>query len=123
MTVGDIIGHITELRGQQYDTETLTAWLSELEGQIVDEVINLAEGEEREFSPFDFNTDWEKQLAAPARFMDVYTNYLMAKIDFHNQESERYNNDVVMYQAAYDRYCAWYIRTHKMKKIAAFSRF
>ena len=37
MTVGKIIGYMTELRGQEYDTETLTAWLSELEGQLIDE--------------------------------------------------------------------------------------
>lgn len=123
MTVGKIIGYMTELRGQEYDTETLTAWLSELEGQLIDEIVNLAEGVQVEFKPFNYNTDWDKQLSAPDRFMDVYTNYLMAKIDFHNQESERYNNDVVMYQAAYDQYAAWYIRSHKLKKSAMFSRF
>lgn len=123
MTVGQVISHITELRGQQYDTETLAAWLSELEGQIIDEIVNLADGVQIDFKPFDFNIDWEKSLMAPERFADVYTNYLMAKIDFHNQESERYNNDVVMYQAAYDRYAAWYIRSHKLKKSVMFSRF
>ena len=123
MTVGQVISHITELRGQQYDTETLAAWLSELEGQIIDEIVNLADGVQIDFKPFDFNIDWEKSLMAPERFADVYTNYLMAKIDFYNQESERYNNDVVMYQAAYDRYAAWYIRSHKLKKSVMFSRF
>ena len=123
MTVGKIIGYMSELRGQEYDTEPLTARLSELEGQLIDEIVNLAEGVQVEFKPFNYNTDWDKQLSAPDRFMDVYTNYLMAKIDFHNQESERYNNDVVMYQAAYDQYAAWYIRSHKLKKSAMFSRF
>ena len=123
MTVGQVIGHITELRGQQYDTETLTAWLSELEGQIIDEIVNLADGVQIEFKPFNFNTDWENLLMVPDRFMDVYTNYLMAKIDFHNQESERYNNDVVMFNSSYDAFAGWFRRKHIPKKGKSFTKF
>lgn len=123
MTLGKLIETITELRGQQYDTELLTGWLNELEGQIVEEVINQAEGFDLKFVPLDYVTDSERMLAVPDRFRDVYVNYLLAKIDFANQETERYNNDVAMYNSVYDSYCAWFLREHRPKRKTYFSRF
>lgn len=123
MTVGELIERIIMLRGRQYDEDIMVGWLNEIEGQVVDDVVNRAEGYEMEFKPLSYAQDTERQLTIPGRFQDVYINYMLSKIDYHNQETERYNNDVVMYNSAYDAYAAWFRRAHRPKQGAIFSKF
>ena len=116
MTVNDLISDITSLRGQQYGIDMIMGWINEIEGQVIEEVINRAEG-------YDLEKDQDKKLSIPDRFKDVYVNYLLSKIDYHNEETERYNNDVVMYNSAYDAYAAWFRRCNRAKKAPLFSKF
>lgn len=123
MRLNDLLEKITVLRGQQYGTDMIMGWVNEIEGQVIDEIINQAEGFDIEFKPLDYQIDSEKQLSIPDRFQDVYINYLLSKIDFHNEETERYNNDVIMYNSAYDAFSAWFRRQHRAKRGPLFSRF
>lgn len=122
MTLNELIEQVTVLRGQQYATETIVSWINEIEGEIIDEVVNRAEGNNVEFKPLRYETDSEKELTLPARFQDIYTNYILSKIDFNNQETERYNNDVVMFNSAYAEYAAWYRRNHVPKPGSRFKK-
>lgn len=123
MTVGELIETIIRLRGRQYGEDIMMEWLNEIEGQVIDEVVNRAEGYNVEFKPLSYDMDAEKRLTIPERFQDVYINYMLSKIDYHNQETERYNNDVVMYNSAYDAYAGWFRRENRPKCGASFSRF
>lgn len=123
MTVGELIERMITLRGVQYDEETMTGWLNEIEGQVVDDVVNRAEGYDITFKPLDYKLNAETELTVPDRFQDVYINYLLSKLDFHNQETERYNNDVVMFNSSFDAYSAWFRRNHMPKQGAIFSKF
>lgn len=123
MTLGKLIETITALRGQQYDTDIMVGWVNEIESQAVEEVINRAEGVQVDFTPYEWKLDMEKELQIPDRFQDVYINYMFAKIDFMNQETERYNNDVAMQDAAWKAYAAWYIRTHMPKAMPVFRNY
>lgn len=123
MTVGELIETIIRLRGQQYGEDIMMGWLNEIEGQVIDEVVNRAEGYDVEFKHLSYDSDAEKRLTIPERFQDVYINYMLSKIDYHNQETERYNNDVIMYNSAYDAYAAWFRRENRPKRGASFSGF
>ena len=100
MTVGKLIETVTVLVGQQYDLEMMVGWLNEIEGQVLDQVVNRSQGYDIEFKPFT-DEDMERELTVPDRFQDVYINYLRAKVDIANQETERYNNDAAMFDAAW----------------------
>lgn len=123
MKLNDLIEKITALRGQQYSTHMIMGWVNEIEGQAVEEIINRAEGFDIDFKPLDYQLDYDTELSIPDRFQDVYINYLLSKIDFHNEETERYNNDVIMYNSAYESFAAWFRRQHRVKQTAMFSRF
>lgn len=123
MTAGELIETIIRTRGGQYSEDIMMGWLNEIEGQVIGEVINKAEGYDMEFRPMTYDRDAERELAVPDRFQDVYINYMYSKIDFNNQETERYNNDVTMYNSAYDAYAAWFRQNHMPKRVAMFSRF
>ena len=123
MRLGELIETVIRTRGRQYSEDIMTGWLNEIEGQVIDEVINKAEGYDLEFKPMTYDLDAERELSVPDRFQDVYINYMLSKIDFHNQETERYNNDVVMYNSAYDAFASWFKQHHMPKRGAIFSRF
>lgn len=78
--------------------KTKTAWMSEVEGMVIEEILNRAEGNEIEFEGYDYDLDAEKTLLVPDRYADLYRNYLYAKVDYANAEYERYNNSVTMFE-------------------------
>ncbi len=122
MKLRDIVELATDSGSGQYDAYQITAWVNEIEGQVADEVINHAEGHEVEIRDLDYGVDPGREMLVPDRFRDVYLCYVRAKIDFMNQETERYNNDVAMFDAAYQSYAAWFRGKHRQKRRVSFSR-
>lgn len=123
MRISELIEEITLLEGQQYDTRMLVGWLNEIEAQAFEQVIDLAEENEVCYAPYSEADDMERELLIPDRFRDVYLNYIRAKIDYMNQETERYNNDVTMFEASWKEYAAWHIRHHIPKRSARFRNY
>ena len=123
MKLIELLEAVTALRGQQYATDTLAGWVNEIEGQVIEEVINAAEGFDLEFVPMEYGVEDDRELTVPDRFQDVYINYLLSKIDFNNQETERYNNDVVMFNSSYESFAGWFRRKHVPKRGNLFKRF
>lgn len=118
MKLFELITEIDQVRPNQYDNDQKTKWVSEIEGMIIDEILNMAEGNEIEFSGYKYALDSEKELMLPDRFCDIYEHYLKAKIEFYDEETDIYNNEVAAYQSAYNQYAAWYRRNHMPKQPA-----
>lgn len=123
MKIAEILARVDDEKLNQYDARVKTAWLSEVEGMVVDEILNMAEGNDIEFDGYDYDRDFEKTLLVPDRFGDVYSNYLAAKIDYKNGEIERYNNSVAAFESSFQAFAAYYRRkqrctrgTNKIKK-------
>lgn len=116
MTVSEVIAKADNLRPNQYGMDLKTQWLSEVEGIIIDTILNESEGNDIQFEKYNYELDMEKELKIPDRFCDVYIHYILAKIDYHDSETESYQNDVIMYQASMDSFAGWYIRNHMPKQ-------
>ena len=69
-------------------------------------------GDDVSFTGYDGSTDQDTEMLVPAPFDEMYIRWLEAQIDYANEEYDRYNNAVLMYQAAYDGFSAWYNRNH-----------
>lgn len=67
MTVGKLIETVTVLIGQQYDLEMMIGWLNEIEGQVLDQVVNRSQGYDIEFKSFT-DEDMERELAVRIGF-------------------------------------------------------
>ncbi len=115
MKIMELLALVDDEKPNQYSAQMKTVWLSEVEGMVVDNILNMAEGSKIEFDGYNYETDYEKELLVPLRFADLYTNYLAAKIDYKNGETERYNNSVAMFEASYEAYAAYYRRNHMPK--------
>ena len=120
MKIAEILARVDDEKLNQYDARVKTAWLSEVEGMVVDEILNMAEGNDIEFDGYDYDRDFERTLLVPDRFGDVYSNYLAAKIDYKNGEIERYNNSVAAFESSFQASAAYYRRSHIPKDTAQF---
>ena len=119
ITIRQAIDRADELYPNGYSEEQKRKWLSTLDHNIYENVIKTHEGaDDVEFSGYDVNTDGATELLVPAPFDDVYIYWLGWHYDLFNTDINNYNNKVALYDNVYDKYEAWYNRTHMPKQIA-----
>ena len=112
MKIIEAINKIDSLHHNTYDQVKKVEWLSELDGYVKTNIIDTHEGSELvTFNGYNAQTDLQTELLVPAPFDSVYLKWLEAQIHYANGEYDKYNNAIVMYNAAYDAYAAYYNRT------------
>ena len=58
----------------------------------------------------------DAELLMPSPHDGVYPLYIAAKIDYYHEETALYQNDSAMFEEAFARARAWWIRTHRPAK-------
>ena len=64
------------------------------------------------FCGYDDKTPMDTELLVPEPFDEIYPLWLEARIDYANGEYDKYNNSILMYNAAYDAYANYYNRNN-----------
>lgn len=119
MKIIEAINRIDSLKHNTYSQNDKVAWLSRLDSMVKRLIIDTHEGAENvTFTGYDDSTDPETELLVPAPFDEMYLRWLEAQIDYTNGEYDKYNNSILMYQAAYDAYANCYNRNHMPKGTA-----
>ena len=121
MQLGQLIVMVDTSKPNHYDKDIKTQWINEIEFKVIDQILNKAIGNNIEYKPYKYDEDSEKELLIPEQFIDVYVNYLSAKIDFLNAEFERYNSNAALFQASFDDFAAWYRRKNLPKPASTIS--
>lgn len=112
MKVREAIDRIDSLKHNTYTNGEKIEWLSRLDGQIKNEIIDTHEGgQDIIYKPYT-ELDMEKELMIGIPYDDIYIRWIEAQIDYYNGEISRYNNSMLMFQAALDNYKRFYNRTH-----------
>nr|DAH17104.1 MAG TPA: hypothetical protein [Caudoviricetes sp.] len=123
MTISEAIERADRLMPNQYDREQKVRWLSELDGQAEREVFARCEAPpEGDFTPYDPETDLEKELRIPAPWDGIYLDWLQAQYSYYNAEFTRYGNAQEKFNNAYLSFTASWLRSH-MPKQAAYLRY
>jgi len=104
MKVNEAIAQANKLRLNTLDDEQKAKWLHELDCDIA-EMMGVPD-------PALVWPEEDAELLMPAPHDDIYALYLVAQVDFYNQESSLYANDMAIFNAAYDDARAWYRRHH-----------
>ena len=91
------------LRPNTIEDEQKAAWIYELEGKLA---------ETRRAPPPSRLWPDDQTLAFPPPCDNVYELYLCAMIDYANEETELYQNDIAVFNAAYSEAIAWWRRRH-----------
>lgn len=112
MKIREAIDRIDSLKHNTYTYGEKIEWLSRLDGNIKNQIIDTHEGgQDVIYKPYT-EKDMDTELLIGAPYDEMYIRYLEAQIDYYNGEIARYNNSMMMYQAAYDAYERFYNRTH-----------
>ena len=116
MKVREAIDRIDSLKHNTYTNREKVDWLSTLDGIIKDQINDTHEGDEFvSFAGYNDTEDMETEMLVHAPYDVLYVRWLEAQIDYYNGEIARYNNSMMMYQAAFDDYQRYYNRTHMPK--------
>lgn len=106
MRINDAIARADALRPNVLSDEQKYTWVFELECEVSELM-----GRELPLTRFPENIE----LMMPSAHEDVYVKYLAAQIDYYNGESALYANDQAIFEDAWARARAWYVRTHEPK--------
>jgi len=108
MTVKEAIARANEIRPNVLDDEQKARWLYGLD-------CDVAEMQDVDQPDFVWPEE-DAELLMPAPHDNIYVLYLAAQIDYYNQESANYANDMAVFNAGYDDARAWWRRHNRPKK-------
>lgn len=123
MTISEALTRANAVKPNTYSDVDKIRWLSTLDGYIKAHIIDTHEGgEDVVFNGYDENTSLETELLIPAPHDHIYVHWLESQIDYGNDEYDRYENTMGMYNTAFEEFVRYYNRTHmpKGKKIKYF---
>ncbi len=114
LTIGDIIAYTDGIKPNTQTPEEKKQWLNDIDTMIKEDIIDTHEGfEDVEFNGYNENTTNSQTLLVPAHYgRDLYSFYLMMKIDFVNAEYAKYNTNAALFQSAYDGFATYYHNRH-----------
>lgn len=106
MTIKECIDLVDDVKPNQYSIENKVAWLSYLDGMIINDVIKTHEGYKNEYDEFiGYSADrLGAKLIVESPYDTLYVAYLKMKIDEENGETARYNNSATMFNSYYSVY-------------------
>lgn len=96
-TIKEIVEFADGVKPNAFTQEQKTAWISELEGRIQQEVFLM---HEVETVTYRWGTDQQTQVLVEPPYDNVYLLYLAAKIDFFNGEFGKYQNSMAAFNDA-----------------------
>ena len=102
MRVTEAIAKADALRPNALDDEQKARWLHELDCDVAD-----MQGTEL---PAFLWPETDAELLMPEPHANIYVLYLAAQIDYYNQESALYANDMAVFNSEYKEARAWYRR-------------
>ncbi len=121
MTLKQAIEKFNAERRNNLSVQMKTDWLSHLDSVIFEEIISTHDNPKGiTFSPYSSNTPEKTVLLVPDPYSDIYLRYLSMKADLYYSDITRYNNDLILYSAAYTDFENYYNRTYMPLKKTEF---
>lgn len=116
MTIAEAIQIVDTQKPNNYTQNDKFRWLSTLDGIIKSEVIDTHVGDtEIEFNSYGENTSIDTELLAKAPYDSIYVPWLEAQIDLTNGEYAKYNNNITVFNTAYQSFVNAYNRNNMPK--------
>lgn len=114
VTLQEVIGKVDSLKPNAYADEMKVDWINRVEGLIQTEIHNVSLDD---VISYDWAVDADRDLLVAHPYTEIYSYYLMAMIDFHNNDISGYQNDMTMFNSAFDEYAVYYKKTMQQSKV------
>ncbi len=116
MTLMEAITQADETNKNPYSRKQKVVWLSRVEAMVKKDVIDAHEGSEHiSFQSYDEHTDLKTVLIMPQPYDECYIHYLQAQVYYANEEIDRYNRAMTMFNALFDDFKSHYKKNHTPK--------
>lgn len=116
MTLHEAITQSDDTNKNQYSTKQKIVWLSRAETMVKHDVIDAhEEADGVSFSGYDENTPLDTVLIMPQPYDECYIHWLQAQVYYANDETDRYNRSISMFNALFDAFKGHYKKNHKPK--------
>ena len=114
MTIKECIDLVDNVKPNQYSIEDKVAWLSFVDGIIINDVLKTHEGYDGKYDEFEgYSADkLGTKLIAEFPYDNLYPAFMKMKIDEENGETARYNNSATMYNSYMGIFKKQYNKTH-----------
>lgn len=113
MKLKDLLENIKNQKPSQYSDETLIGWVSELDGSVWEGILKPY-GAPAPALPYTKGM-LQRELLIPFPHDRMYVTWLGAKIDLANAEYERYNNQMMLFNAQHQEYANHVARNSMVK--------
>lgn len=113
MTILEAINRIDSQVHNTATQEEKIFFLSKLDGMVKRLIIDTHVGtESKPFAGYTKDTPLDTVLLVPEPFDDMYIKWLEAQIYYQAKEYDKYNNAILMHNADWDAYAAYYNRMY-----------
>lgn len=114
-TMNKVVEYVDEVKPNVYSDDHKFRWMNALDGMISTEVHGAEIAK-----VYELPQDADTELLVQHPYDDLYALYVMAQIDFHDCDYERYNNSALMFSERLEQYKAWYIQHNRSGKAKNF---
>lgn len=114
MTIGEAISRVDRLKYNVFSLGEKQQWLGELEAMLKRQILDT-HGPGLSYTPIGDTTPPETELLAPEPFDTLYIQWLEARIDLYNGETERYNASIMLFNHQLAAFARWYHRSFPPK--------
>ena len=108
-TISEIIRFVDDIKPNAFTEEQKTAWLSNLEGRIILELLLQSQ---EDVLTYTWPEDKDRQVLISPPYDNLYNHYLEAQIDYYNGEYGRYQNAMVLFNSAWGELARWFGRMY-----------
>lgn len=108
MTVREVLDQVNEVKPNVFSDARLMDFLNEVEAMVWGEVLN---NDPSDYAQLNVPDDYETDLIAPPPYSKFYGAYIQAMIDFQNEESVSYQNNMAMFNSVFLEYKKYVQRT------------
>lgn len=110
--IREIIERCDRVRLNDIDDAEKVRWLGELDGEIALNIMlmSVADAESFRYDPME---DMDTELLVRFPYDALYQHYLEAKVDYANNDLNRYNASSAMYNLKLDEFRHWFVSRYE----------
>lgn len=114
ITIQQAIDHIDALKPNMFPNEKKVQWLSDVDNMVFSEIYSThAASPVTAFDGYADDVDPGTTLLVPEPYTDIYRNYLAMQMDLANAESNKYTQDMLLFNASYKVFSDFWRTTHR----------